>query len=240
MSDAISAAAQTLDLEALGVFNQDEVAASAWARILIIGPIKSGKTTAIVTTAPDPLVINCDLFDSTLFAKKQGAKFLQIPVDSLAAWKKAQLTARKCVEAGVARTVIVDTATMLSDNLIEELLMKYGDDSRGAYGELLSQIMGGIKRLCKLEAHVIVVGHIAPEWNEVEGIMPLIAGQSKTKLPALMTDWVTYDYNPEAKIQRRFLVGSQGKWTHAGRNVSRSTIVPASIPALFEELGIKL
>jgi hypothetical protein len=68
----------------------------------------------------------------------------------------------------------------------------------------------------------------------------LIAGSAKTVIPALLDDWILFDFVPNRKPHdRMFQIGPQGKWASGGRNVTRSCQVPATVPAMFAELGIK-
>jgi hypothetical protein len=77
--------------------------------------------------------------------------------------------------------------------------------------------------------------------KEEEGIVPLIGGKMKEKFPGLLHDPVLFDYVQGRKPhERMFAIGPQGDWNYSGRNMNRSCAVPATVPALFKELGITL
>lgn len=238
-TEAESKAVDLSALSALGLYNQDEAADTAYARLLILGAPKIGKTTAVVSTAPAPLIINCDGMSATKYAAKQGAKFSGFDVTgSRASWLKAQGIAKKAVEADVARTIVVDTMTLLADDIRDELMVQ-GFSGFELYGELASSLLGGMKRLYKLDAHVIIIAHMTPGEGTEAGVIPLIAGQAKVKIPAIAHDVALFEYNLDTGA-RQFAVGPQRNWAYSGRNVKRSAVVAPTIPALFTELGIAL
>jgi hypothetical protein len=232
-----AAAKPALDLAALGVYNESEAKDSAFARILMLGPPKVGKTTSILTSAPDPLIINCDGDSATKYAAKQGGKFLALDANTRKEWVAARNTAKKLVDAGHVRTVVLDSLTLLADNLVDELGVTL--EGHDLWREVLAQVVGGVKRLFALQAHVIVVAHMI-HGSEEEGIVPLLAGQAKIKIPAIAHDCVLFDFVAGRKPERQYLVGPQALWSYSGRNVRRSCATDATIPALFAELGIAL
>lgn len=228
-------------LSAAGFYDQDEVAETAFARILLLGPGKIGKTTALLTTAPGPIaILNCDGDSATKFARKQGAKYLTCDITSRATWKAARIAVKKAVEAGEVRTVILDSVSILAKTLVEEISITESD-KRALYGELGTQ-MGFVKRIFELPCHVFVVAHITAPYkdddNEEEGILPLIPGQSKMYIPTIAHDIVLFDYVCGRTPERQFVIGPQKNWSYGGRNVKRSCVTPANVPALFAELGI--
>lgn len=228
------------ELAVLGVVDQDEALESAFARVLVLGPAKAGKTTCIVGTAPKPLVINCDGQTATKGAREIGGKFLVIDVDpqkprqSLAA---AVDTAAKLVESGDVKTIVLDTVTLLADNLLDQITLTLtGWD---VWSELASVVMKAVKRLLLLDAHIFIVAHMKPDVDPAAGIMPAIGGQLKTRLPAMLDDWILLDVEAGRKPhERQWLLGPQKTWTHSGRNVRRTCAIEATVPALFAELGI--
>lgn len=233
-----------LDLAALGVYDQDEAQENAFARILVMGPPKTGKTTAILTSASaaglKPFVINCDGDSCLKFPKKQGAKFLAKDCTSPQEWKACQGTAEKLVEAGECRLVLLDTATTLADNLLRRLRPQYDDDTRAMYGELLRLIVDGCHRIMRIQAHVILVAHIPSDFDATVGILPAIAGSSKEKIAGVVDDWAFFEVDTEANPPRReFVMGIHKRW---GRNLKgkNNVRVKAEVPALFAELGISL
>lgn len=226
-------------LAALGVVDQDNVAAESFARILVLGPAKAGKTTCVAKTAPKPLIINCDGKGATIGAANQGAQFLTIDATSRATWKRAQEAAAKLVAAGAVQTVIVDTLSLLADNILDEI-KALGFEGYDIWNELEAQLGQGIKRLGQLDAHLFVNAHMMPAMDREAGILPAIPGRSKWRIPALVTDWILLDVEPGRKPERQWLLGPQKAWTSSGRNIKRTCAVEATVPALFAELGIAL
>lgn len=225
--------------EALGLYDQQSAAEDAYARVMVLGHAKSGKTTCLSLTAPKPMIINCDGLGATKGAASEGAQFLGADVTSVATWGQAIIKARKAVDAGLVQTIILDTATLLADTLLDELVQKF--EGYDLWRELEKLLVGGVKQLNKLDAHVFVTAHVDPGTQDnAAGQMPSIGGKSKFKLPAIMHDWILLDVDPSRKPERVWLLGPQKQWNHSGRNIRRSVRVEATVPALFEELGIKL
>jgi hypothetical protein len=237
---AVDAAAAAAELRAkFGVMTQDEAKENAFARILLLGPAKAGKTTAIAGTAPKPLVLNCDGLSATKGAKRVHAasRFDVIDVNSRASLIHGVKAAEAMVAAGHTRTVILDTATLLVDNILDEVT-KAGFEGWDRWDELEKAVMGSVKRLAALEAHLFVISHMDPTKDPAQGILPTIGGKLKTRLPAMLDDWILLDVDPERDPERVFLLGPQKTWTHSGRNIRRKCMVEADVEALFEELGI--
>lgn len=240
MSEAAAIDAAALRAS-LGIQTQDEVVENAFARVLLLGPAKAGKTTTIVGTAPQPLVINCDGIGATKGAKHVYADstFDVVDAHTRAQLKQAVTTAEKMVAAGITKTVVLDTVSLLADSLLDEI--KLSLSGWDVWDELDSCIMGALKRLCKLPAHLFVISHMNPAKDPTEGIMPAIGGKLKTRLPGLLDDWILLDVENDRKpFERAFLLGPQKTWTHSGRNVRKKNIVEATVPALLAELGIAL
>jgi hypothetical protein len=212
------------------------VQASAFARILLLGPAKAGKSTACAT-APSPLVINCDGQGALKGAARLGGKFLAIDAYSRATWKAAIRQAVGWATEEKCRTIVVDSVTLLQDNLLDEIGQSFSGFEK--WGELARELVGGLKILLKAPAHLIVTAHMMADSDNIAGIVPVLSGQSKTRIPALLDDWVLLETLTEPTVKRQFLVGPQKNWTASGRNVRRSCAVEPTIPALFAELGIR-
>lgn len=229
----------TFDLSKFGFVSQDEIAQSAWARLLVIGRPKIGKSTAIVGTAPGPVaVLNADGDSALKYPAGTGAKFLQFDVGTRETWRAGRKAVTAAAQANAVRTVVVDTITFLADALYDEISLKL--DGHERFGELKNQIVGGLKQLFQIPAHVIVIAHLLPGKDDgSEGIMPLINGQSKFIVPGIANDVVMFDYQAGRTPERQFIVGPQGSWTYGGRNISRKTVTNPTIPELFKELKIQ-
>jgi hypothetical protein len=227
------------ELEALGVSNQNTIAEESFARVLVMGAAKIGKTTCIAKTAPKPLIINCDGLGATAGAANQGAEFLTVDVNSRASWIKARATARKLIDAGLVQTVIVDSISLLADNLLDEI--KKTLEGYDVWTELDQHLSVGVKAVLALPAHVFIVSHMTPDYDGAAGVLPAVPGRSRWRLPGIVTDWVLLDVEPGRKPhERMFLCGPQKNWTYSGRNIRRSCAIEATVPALFAELGIAL
>jgi len=211
----------------------------AFARVLLLGPPKLGKTTSLVTTAPRPLVLNCDGDSALKFPADAGAEFEAGDVlnaaDYLAACKYAVARAA----TGEIESIILDSVSVLVDNLTAELESK-GLSGREMWGELMATGMRGFRLLLTAQAHLFVVAHYVPTLDTASGVVPGIGGQLKTLIPARMHDWVLFSYEAGRKPERMYLLGPQPGWNASGRNIKRSCAVEATVPALFDELGITL
>lgn len=211
-----------------------------FARVLLLGPAKAGKTTAIAGTAPQPLVINCDGIGATKGAKHvYDSTFDVVDAFTRAGLKQAVTTAEKMVAAGITKTVVLDTATLLADSLLDEISVTLTGWDK--WDELESCIIGALRRLLKLPAHLFVIAHMDPAKDPTEGIMPSIGGKLKKRLPALLDDWILLDVENDRKPhERAFLLGPQKTWTHSGRNIRKKEMCAATVPVLLERLGIAL
>lgn len=226
---------------ALEVYSQADATSDAYARILVLGAPKIGKTTCIVKSAPKPLIINCDGASATKGAANLGATFSAVNVGSIRSWQEACALAIKGAAEGTYSTVIVDTVTLLADTLEKELRAKglAGWDLAGALNDALAEGVDLLRN--KLAAHLFFVAHITPDHEGVAGTLPDIYGRMKKRLPQAVDDWILLDVEPGRKPHERvFLLGPQKAWTHSGRNVKRTCQVEADVVPLFEELGIPL
>lgn len=219
--------------------DEKSVQSDAWARILLLGAAKTGKSTCVTSTAPAPrLVLNCDGRDALVGAATFGGKFTSVQVDSLNSWRKAVRYAVKAAENGEYQTICVDTVTLLADTLLDELKSQY--DGYELWGQLQDELVGGIRDLRSAEAHLVVVAHPLPNDNPLVGILPSIPGKSASKIPAMLSDWVWFELDAKTEPPRRaFLVGAQKSWGHGGRNIKKSVSMDADVAELITELGLK-
>jgi hypothetical protein len=238
------ASAPELDLEALGIYTSRETRDNAFARVLLVGPPKAGKTTCVAATAPKPLVINCDGYGAThgaaRAARAKGAEFLTLDADDADEIKRAINTARQLVEKGLVETVVLDTVSMLVATLVQEAkLTLTGWD---VWTTVYDRTMKAVRALMGLSAHLFVTSHMTADTGDDNpaGILPHIPGkQLRVDLPALLADWVVLDIEPERlPHERMFLLGPQKYWTASGRHVKRTCAIPADVPSLLAELEI--
>lgn len=226
------------NLADLGCYTAAEIAESAKARVLLVGPPKAGKTSALCT-APKPLLINCDGPN----AAKGAANIVQqdfsvIDVSSIATWKKAVDIACKAVAAKAVESIIVDTLTLLADNVLDQLKIQ-GFVGFDTWNEMDLVIRGTLKRLLALDAHVFLSCHMHSTHDGGEGIIPLYPGQGKNKIAGMVDDWLLMDCVPGRKPERQFILSPQGaSWKGDCRSWKRADVCEATIPALFEALGI--
>jgi len=227
-----------------GFFSATDLQASAFARVLLVAPAKVGKTTSIAATAPGPvLILNCDGRDAPLGAvnqmtEEQARQTIIFDVYSLQDWARARAGAIKLANEGIVRHVLVDTASRLSEMAVSEL--KVTRDGYKLWDAVKEEVYGGVDELSeKLEAHLYVIAHIDAMSGDdaAAGILPMIAGSSKRWIPTAVNDWVYLDAKTDGT--RQFLLGPQKFWPFSGRNVKKSLAVDATVPALFEALGIK-
>lgn len=231
------------DLSRFGVYDQSSAQEDAFARVLLLGPAKLGKTTCLTLTAPDPLVLNCDGISATKGAAKQGAQFKALDCTNVATWKTNCVNAVEIAKLGGCRTIIVDTITLMQDAIIDDLTAK-GLEGRDLWSEVLQLTLKGIKILKQAPAHLFVVAHMIPGTkDETEGILPLIAGQSAQRVPAMLHDNVLFVYDEtragqEPVPHRFFACGPQGTWRYGGRHIKSSCQIPADVLELFDVMGI--
>lgn len=207
-----------------------------------MGPSKGGKSSSILLTCPQPvIVINGDGKDALVSAKNLGAEFTALRVTDNRTWSKAVNYACDLVEAGEAATVVVDTITLVMDTLYEELREEMALNW-DFWQELYDRVMDSYRALLDIDAHLFVVAHHIPSSgtdDDVVGIMPAIPGKAKSRIPAMVNDWIWLDVNTKKDPIRGFLLGPQKNWSGSGRNIKGSKRIPADVGVLFEELGIK-
>lgn len=215
-------------------YNETELQESSFARILLTGDRKVGKTTAVLTTAPGPIIVlNADGPGAPMSAKRHGAKDLLIAdVTTCALWLKGCHEAAKLAEAGKARTIVIDTVTLLINNVISvEMGRKF--NGFDIWRETLQCFLSGFDTLRKSQAHLFVLGH----YDLADGQLTL-DGKLKKDVPALVHDIVHLDFNPKRQPDRAFHIGPSASGLSGGRNCDENKIIPADVGELFKELGI--
>lgn len=227
--------------KSLGAYTAEEAHEDAFARVLILGPYGGGKTTAVITTAPAPvLVLNADGDSSLNYAATQTKDFVALDIATEAAWNRSTKLAEKAAKDGQVKSIVLDTVSLLSSSLVDELSTQTWENSFKMWGHLGDILRGGIRRLLRSPAHVFIICHMDPT-SEVDtaGILPMIAGSVKGWLPATVQDRVLFEIKPgRTPHERVFLVGAQEKWGHGCRNAKRSCVIPADVGELLKELRI--
>lgn len=196
------------------------VESSSYLRLLVMGAPKSGKTQTCISTAPGPVyVINSD----DAFSLKPAARVCDFTYD-LALGRDAQgiesclHEARVGVKEGRYKTIVWDTMTRYSDRIQEV----FADATRNAAGEpdgrrywpqYKKHMHNIVDRLFTLKAHVIVMAHFIENPGALiegqvkkagEGVLPGLAGQARTSIPAEFQDIVFL----EKRAGKRFFVCS--------------------------------
>ncbi len=224
----------------LRTFDQDSVQESTYARILLLGPSKAGKTTSCISTCPSPpYVINCDPEDALHYpAKVLRAKFNGANVSNRVEWAEACKDACNQAENGSNKVIIVDTLTLLCESLLADCETTLrGFDVWTARDKA---VMQGVQELISAPAHLIFVAHLDPRSDGAAGVVPVIGGkQLAVKLPAFLSDWILFDIEPGRKPERCFVLGAQKNWGHSGRHIKGASLIEADIGLLLEQMGFE-
>lgn len=189
------------------------------------------------------MIINCDGRDAVIGAaaqmnEEQLDSTLIANARTITQWDEARREALKLSKEGKVRSVLVDTASLLSDTVVSEL--KVTLDGFKLWDEAKNIIYGGIDELAEnLQAHLFVNCHIdALSGDDAPaGILPMIAGSSKRWIPAAMSDIVYLDAGTDGS--RKFLLGPQKFWPFQGRNMKRTMAIGADVRIMLKEFGIK-
>ena len=221
---------------ALIAYDESRATKPLFLRALLIGPPKSGKTCSVLTSAPKPFLINGDGHSATRGAINLGAKFTAVDVTSCSEWRQACQLAADYVKEERARTIVVDTITLLADTLHDDIV-KGGAKNYDIWTKQADELMGGYRFLAELPAHLIYIAHMKVDSDMVAGILPLIGGMTKQRLPGIIDDWILFECDPSSG-QRSYLLGPQKSWGASGRNIQRTCKIPANVPALLKELGL--
>lgn len=220
-----------------GFYTEEDDADDAYARILITGPPKVGKTVSVVTTSPQPVVVlNCDGKGALAPARRFGGKFYARDITCAKDWDKATREIQKLAKTGDVRTCVVDTLTALVNNTISREMMRDYDGFE-IWRQTQDCVMTGINRLREADCHLIVVAHITKD--EAAGLLPDVPGALGRLIPALLHDWVCLTHDAKSD-ERVFLVGPQENWTRSGRHVKRSLVMPADVEELLAEFKIAI
>ena len=207
-------------------------------RMLLGGPPKAGKTTAAVKTAPGPVfVFNTDGQGALDPVAALGGEFTAADVKDLPSYKREMAWFR--AHSKEFRTVVFDNITMFSAFVEQELrkdeALKNGRQFWPAYDRA---IMDVVHELLALPHHLVMIGHIEPGENGTPGGFDHVlgvSGKAKTKISALIQDWVWLDVqNTPAGVKRQFLLAPQGNWTKAVRSIQHTATMEADVSKFIE------
>jgi hypothetical protein len=204
---------------------------SPFLRLLVLGPPKIGKTRTCIVTAPGPVyVINSDdteaLPDGGALAPAASvpeAVFSSdvVPGTDLQAMQKALAEAKRGAKAGEYKTVVWDTITLFASRL-KDLCESHATTKGG-------EVDG--------PAHVIVTAHLyekpAGEGRTGDALLPHVAGQSQSMVPARFQDVVLLAWD---KQERVFFTHLKGVYGLGSRSLPGVEKVPADIGKLLEAI----
>lgn len=209
--------------------------------MLLGAPPKAGKTVAAVLTAPKPVyVFNTDGQGALDPVAALGGEFTASDVRDMASYKREMTWFR--AHSKEFRTVVFDNITVFSA-LVEQELRK---DDAMKHGMVLwpaidRNIMDVFHELVALPHHLVIIGHIEPGENGVPGGFDHILGvkgASRTKISALIQDWVWLDVQIDAHspggVKRQFLLAPQGNWTKAVRSIQHTKSMEANVSKFIE------
>jgi hypothetical protein len=212
-------------------------------RLLVLGDAKIGKSCAVIPTSPKPVyVINSDDPSSLVPVQRRDNDFKWDMGRTTGEMEECLREARLGVRKKRYRTIVWDTISNYAMRL-EQTCMKLADnDGRRAWPEYEKRLRNVIDRLFDLDAHVIVISHYAEEKAGVDGnpksgtgILPLIAGKSQKRIPALFPDVVFMEV---AKGDKRiFVVHREGVWGPGCRNLEGVSTTPANVRLLAKRMG---
>lgn len=230
-----------------------DLGAQFWARLLVLGAPKSGKTTTCITTAPGPVyVINSDDEYSLRPASAHGGSFAYDNAygneRGLQAIDLALKEAHRGVHAKQYTTIVWDTITRYS----ARAEAMFEDASRSASGQAdgrkfwpahRKHILQCVDRLLALPAHVIILAHYQDKYRDQEGnappvregIVPALGGKLSADVPGLLSDVVYMDRDPQTG-DRYFACSSRGVYGPGGRSLRGVERVEGNLSKLIETM----
>lgn len=231
------------------------LAGQSYARLIVLGAPKVGKTTTCAKTSPPGVyVINSDDEFALRPAASAGADFVYDTAlgsePDLGAIDRAIREASKGVKEGRYKTVIWDTVTRYAARA-EDIFAAASagasgkPDPRRWYPAHRKHVMQCVDRLLNLPAHVILICHYQDKYRDIEGqaqpvregIVPALGGKLSADLPAMVSDVVYLDR--ERSGERVFICSSQGVYGPGGRNLTGIDKVPADVTKLLEAMAKK-
>ena len=214
-------------------YNEDELERSAYGRVLVTGIRKSGKTTCLATTAPGPVaLINCDGPGAPIAAKRHGAKNLFIAdVVSVDSWRRAVDGACKLAEDGKVNSIIVDTFTLLINNV---LTLEFTEKFSGfeIWRNVLNDGLRGLHKLINAPAHLFVVCHSTLEDGQLA-----LNGALKEQVPAMVHDIAHFEFDPKKDPSRMLHLGPSASGMTGSRFSDENKTIEGDARLLLAELG---
>ena len=215
------------------------------ARILFMGPSKSGKTVAIALTAPQPIFfLNFDkgglIGPSRLKATFEAEDIFDIKtLDTTLTYVEKEMKGKEPF-----RTVVFDPLSTFG-RMVEAELRRRGLDGWDLWREFDHVVNGMFTRVMGLNAHVIFTCHAdqaADDGGGETGHLPVFPGKNKHLIPAQLNDILWLEVTPgkdKEPTKREFLINAQGRWKHGCRSLSFVGRIPADFTAFLKRAEIK-
>lgn len=223
---------------ALEIYSDDDLQECAFARVLLTGDAKAGKTTLVGTTAPGPILfLNCDGMGAPIAAKRHGGKFMVVDIGGIEQLQEAVQLACTMAAKGEVRTVVLDTITLLVNVvLLTQLRHRYRNEKDVGfivYRETGLAVIAALQKLINMPAHLFVLAH----YDTKDGLITL-EGKLKKDVPGLVHDRIHLTFDPKKDPTRQLLIGPTASGLSGGRNSDESKTIAADIKLLLGELGI--
>ena len=229
-----------------------DVEAFSYASLLVLGPPGIGKTALISTCPKGVYVIASDDPKKLNSAASRDPDFTYDAVNStdgeklLAQFEAAYSEASKGVAKGLYQTVVWDTVTLFSANLIAAELdasdTGNGPNGMVAYERHGKRLFSSVGRLLALKAHVVIMAHDFPATERTidgqapkqgDGILPAIDGNIRRRIPALFQDIVYMKKLPGSE-ERVFLTRIGGVYGPRSNNLPGVESLPADVSGFIE------
>ena len=225
----------------------------AHLKLLAIGPVRVGKTTAILGSCPKPAyVLQSDDEQRLKPAARVTSDFTYDMVNAsdgstlLGQFERALAHAGKGAKDGSIKTVVHDTLSSFADYLLEaELLASKtsdgNEDGRKAYDHIKRRMRNLVARLIALPCHVIVVAHDFPVSGELpgqlkkrgNGILANIPGGFRNEI-AKYFDEIVYVSKGESGETREFHCSIPGVYGPGSTNLPGVEKIPADVTGMIE------
>lgn len=219
-------------------YDGSELAQSAYARVLLTGDRKVGKSVQIIGTAPRPVaVLNGDGPGAPQAVKRYfdfaDGELKILDVTSVDLWKKGCVAAKKMAEDGQIKTIVVDTITLLVNSI---LAREFGRKFTGfeIWRNTCDTFMAGLEHLKLAPAHVFLISHFGIEDGQIT-----LDGKLKKDVPALVNDIVHLDFKPGREYPRMFNIGPSASGLSGGRSSDENKQIPADVSELLKEFQLE-